>query len=86
MSSAAVCATIEALPAQPSFDSDLSLEDPTEAVSSYARIMHEHTQRQMQAATKSTSSSSSRRTVAAIIPNLQGGDSVRSSLSSQGSH
>ncbi|KAI9822610.1 MAG: hypothetical protein M1827_000329 [Pycnora praestabilis] len=41
------------LTAQSNFHTQYDLENPHEAMSSYARVMHQHTKRQMESATRS---------------------------------
>ncbi|MCJ1257645.1 hypothetical protein MMC24_005471 [Lignoscripta atroalba] len=54
--SASECLTesfAEPMTALQNFQNDYDLDNPAEAMSSYARVMHQHTKRQMDSATRS---------------------------------
>ncbi|KAF2816207.1 uncharacterized protein BDZ99DRAFT_458101 [Mytilinidion resinicola] len=65
--------------AQQNFTSQFGMENPNDAISTYAKIMHEHTKTQLNTAT-----SSARRRSQGISPSLTSGLSVES-VSSNGS-
>lgn len=80
MSSAAVYTTSDIeqpLPVQENFVENYDMNDPASAVNHYARIMREHTQKQMQTATNS----SRRRTQGGEPVSMPGHGSISSNMS-----
>lgn len=88
MSSAAVYTTSSLerpLPIQDEFAQNYDLDNPIAAVNHYARVMHEHTQKQMQTATASSRRRAQDTDAPVASISHLGKDSSSASVSSTGS-